>query len=380
MSIWSILLAGGSGQRMGTQGNKTLISLCGEPALCRALRTLRRHCDGVVLVIRAEDKDDIALALSQSDLTVERWAEGGYDRQESVKNGLAAVPEDCDIVLVHDGARALVDDETIENVISDVRTYGTGVASTLVTDTIKQIHPDETVDSTPNRALLRAVQTPQGFAYSLLARAHQEITHRCTDDAALVAELGVPIHLSRGNARNIKLTTPEDIALAEFYLGAMPRIGHGYDAHRLVEERALILGGVNIPYEKGLLGHSDADVLLHAITDALLGAAALGDIGQHFPDRDPRYKGISSLILLKEAVKLLRAHGFAPLNIDATIIAQRPKLAAFIPQMRQNIADALGVDLSCVSVKATTTEGMGFEGEGAGISTHAVAMIAPLRA
>jgi len=164
--------------------------------------------------------------------------------------------------------------------------------------------------------------------------------------------------------------------MAQHYANAYPRIGHGFDAHRLVEERALILGGVNIPYEKGLLGHSDADVLLHAITDALLGAAALGDIGQHFPDRDPHYKGISSLLLLEEAVKLLKTHGFLPLNIDATIIAQRPKLAAYIPAMRENIAGALGVDLSCVSVKATTTEGMGFEGEGLGISAHAVAMIA----
>ena len=155
------------------------------------------------------------------------------------------------------------------------------------------------------------------------------------------------------------------------------RIGTGYDVHRLVEDRALIIGGVVIPYEKGLLGHSDADVLLHAITDALLGAAALGDIGKHFPDRDPRYKGISSLLLLKEAVKLLKNSGFVPLNIDATVIAQQPKLAAYIPQMRENIANALGIDISFVSVKATTTEGMGFEGEGLGISAHCVAMIAP---
>ena len=153
------------------------------------------------------------------------------------------------------------------------------------------------------------------------------------------------------------------------------RIGHGYDVHRLVEGRKLILGGVEFDYEKGLLGHSDADVLLHAITDALLGAAAMGDIGKHFPDKDPQYKGISSLLLLEKAVVLLRENGFEPLNIDATVICQRPKLAPHIPQMRENIARACGLEVDCVSVKATTTEGMGFEGEGLGVSTHAVALL-----
>ena len=158
-------------------------------------------------------------------------------------------------------------------------------------------------------------------------------------------------------------------------LSGLPRVGHGYDAHRLVEDRKLILGGVEIPYEKGLLGHSDADVLIHAIIDALFGAAAMGDIGQHFPDRDPQYKGISSLLLLNETRRILTEKGFAILNIDSTLIAQKPKLASFIPEMRERIADMLLVDINAVSVKATTTEGMGFEGIGEGISAHAVAML-----
>ena len=158
-------------------------------------------------------------------------------------------------------------------------------------------------------------------------------------------------------------------------LSGLPRVGHGYDAHRLVEDRKLILGGVEIPYEKGLLGHSDADVLIHAIIDALFGAAAMGDIGQHFPDRDPQYKGISSLLLLNETRRILTEKGFAILNIDSTLIAQKPKLASFIPEMRERIADMLRVDINAVSVKATTTEGMGFEGIGEGISAHAVAML-----
>lgn len=376
MSTWCILLSGGSGRRMGAQGNKTLLQIGSEPGLCRALRTLRRHCDGVVLVYRKGDEAPLRSAIENAGLHIECMTEGGADRQESVLHGLLSLPEDCDIVLVHDGARPLIDDQTVENVITSVRTHGSGIASTPVTDTFKQVDAQGIAVSTPDRSMLRAVQTPQGFRKDLLLRAHREAKERCTDDAALVSALGVPVYLCEGSTRNIKLTTREDIAMAQHYVNAFPRIGHGFDAHRLVEERALILGGVQIPYEKGLLGHSDADVLLHAITDALLGAAALGDIGQHFPDRDPLYKGISSLLLLKEAVQLLKEHGYVPLNIDATIIAQRPKLAAFIPVMRESIAGALGIDISFVSVKATTTEGMGFEGEGLGISAHAVAMIA----
>lgn len=375
MSIWSLLLSGGSGTRMGCAGNKTLLPLLGESAVCHALRTLRRHCDGVVMVIRPVDEKDILAALAKSRLSVEKIVYGGADRQSSVCNGLTALPDDCDIVLVHDGARPLVDDETVRNVISSVRQYGSGIASTPVTDTFKQVDENGVAVATPDRNFLRAVQTPQGFKKDLLLRAHHEIKERCTDDAALVSQLGVPVHLCEGSRRNIKLTTPEDIAMAEHYLNVFPRIGHGYDAHKLVEGRKFILGGVDIPYEKGLLGHSDADVLLHAITDALLGAAAMGDIGKHFPDKDPQYKGISSLLLLEKAVDLLRENGFEPLNIDATVICQRPKLAPHIPQMRENIARACGLEVDCVSVKATTTEGMGFEGEGLGVSTHAVALI-----
>ncbi|MBQ7454905.1 MAG: 2-C-methyl-D-erythritol 2,4-cyclodiphosphate synthase, partial [Clostridia bacterium] len=229
--------------------------------------------------------------------------------------------------------------------------------------------------ATPDRSVLRAVQTPQGFSRALLERAHREITDRCTDDAALVSRLGVPVRLVSGSPRNIKLTAKEDLAMAEFYLGGRLRVGHGYDAHRLVEGRKLILGGVDIPYEKGLLGHSDADVLLHAIMDALLGAAALGDIGKHFPPSDASYKDISSVQLLEKTAALLTEAGFSVQNVDATVVAQRPKLAPYLTQMRQNIADALKIDVSAISVKATTTEGMGFEGRGEGISAHAVALV-----
>ena len=375
MSTWAILLSGGSGTRMGGTVNKTLLPLLGECSLCRALRTLRRHCDGIVLVVRPQDEADARAALMHSGLKADAWAMGGADRQASVAAGMAQLPPECDIVLVHDGARPLVDDATVKNVIESVKRCGSGVASTPVTDTLKEVSPDGAALRTVNRETLRAVQTPQGFSRALLERAHREIQERCTDDAALVAAMGMPVHLTEGSPRNIKLTTQEDIVLAEYYLSGMPRIGHGYDAHRLAEDRLLILGGVEIPYEKGLLGHSDADVLVHAVIDALLGAAALGDIGQHFPDKDPQYKGISSILLLKETAKILQSAGYAILNVDATLIAQRPKLAAHIPQMRANIAQALQIPADQVSVKATTTEGMGFEGAGEGISAHAVALI-----
>ncbi len=375
MSTWSILLSGGSGSRMGCAGNKTLLPLLGESAVCHALRTLKRHSEGVVMVIRPQDEKDVKAALAQSGLAVDKIVYGGADRQQSVFNGLMALPEDCDIVLVHDGARPLIDDQTVQNVIASVIAHGSGIASTPVTDTFKQVDAQNVAIATPDRNFLRAVQTPQGFKKELLLRAHREVSDRCTDDAALVSALGVPVYLCEGSRRNIKLTTPEDILMAEHYLHVFPRIGHGFDAHRLVEGRKLILGGVEIPYEKGLLGHSDADVLLHAITDALLGAAALGDIGKHFPDSDPKYKGISSLLLLEAAVKLMHEKGFEPLNIDATVLCQRPKLAPHIPTMRENIARACGLPLDCVSVKATTTEGMGYEGDGSGISTHAVALL-----
>ena len=208
-----------------------------------------------------------------------------------------------------------------------------------------------------------------------------------TDDCQLVEHIGQKVWLSEGDYQNIKITTPEDMVLAEAIARQQDtqqrgeksemeiRAGHGYDVHRLVEGRKLILGGVTIPWEKGLLGHSDADVLTHAVMDALLGAAALGDIGRHFPDTDPLYAGADSLELLRHVVKLLCQEGYAISNIDATVIAQRPKLKDFIPQMQQNIAAACGIAPAQVNVKATTEENLGFTGSGEGMSAHSVCIL-----
>ena len=228
--------------------------------------------------------------------------------------------------------------------------------------------------STPERSTLFAVQTPQCFRTALYRQALDAVDTATaalvTDDCSLFELAGLPVTLTEGDYANLKITTPEDLQKEKTM-----RIGHGYDVHRLVEGRKLILGGVEIPYEKGLLGHSDADVLLHAVMDAVLGAAALGDIGKHFPDTDPAYKGADSLALTREVAAILTRHGYKLGNIDATLLCQAPKLAPHIPAMRQNIADAFGVDISAVSVKATTEEHLGFTGEGLGIAAHAVALI-----
>ena len=267
----------------------------------------------------------------------------------------------------------------IRATIDDARHYGSGVISTPVVDTIKQVNPETGVVTTPDRATLRAVQTPQSFNYQKLMEAHmraQQSGLSVTDDAMLYEHEYGSVHLTcaPGAEKNVKLTNPEDFARLD---GGAPelRMGTGYDVHRLAEGRKLILCGVDVPHSLGLDGHSDADVAVHALMDAILGALGEDDIGRHFPDSDMRYKGISSMLLLEHVMGIVREKGYRVLNADVTIVAQRPKLAAYIPQMRENIATALGVCLDCANVKATTTERLGFEGEEKGISAQAVALL-----
>ena len=287
---------------------------------------------------------------------------------------------------IHDGARPLVTADVIARTLESAQKFGSGVAAVALKDTVKRVDEDSVVVDTPPRDKLRAVQTPQTFEAGLIRKAHAAyaLGERATDDAVLAERMGIAVHLTEGDVENIKLTTPEDMLLARQVIlkregqkeeKPMMRIGHGYDVHRLVENRKLILCGVEIPYALGLLGHSDADVALHALMDALLGAAALGDIGRHFPDTDPAYKGADSGKLLDHVVALLEEKGYTVGNVDVTIICQRPKLKDYIEQMRENVARHLKVDIDCVNIKATTTEKLGFEGEGLGISSHAVACI-----
>ena len=377
---YAIVLAGGSGSRMGAQRNKVLLKLAGKPVIVRAVDAFTNLVDGVILISREEDIPDMRAAMAAANLPVTIVA-GGDSRQASVWNGLCALPESCTHVLIHDGARCLVDEGTIRRCMASVENHGTGVAAIPAIDTIKQVDADEIVTATPDRSQLRAVQTPQGFTVELIRRAHmsaQQAGFLGTDDASLVERLGHPVRLTEGNRRNIKLTTPEDLIMAETFLGRnFPalRVGQGYDVHRLVEGRDLILCGVNIPHTLGLLGHSDADVAVHALMDAMLGAMALGDIGKHFPDTDERYRGISSMKLLEHVVALLKERHARVTNCDVTIVAQQPKLLPHIPQMQANIASALELPLDRVNIKATTTERLAFEGREEGISAQAICMV-----
>ena len=370
-TVTAILVAAGSSRRMGFDKLSHRLP-GGLTVLQTSLRAFEQHprVNDIVLVAGANLKTcrELAAACSKPCTAVS----GGATRAESVRAGLAAATGE--IVAIHDAARPFVSESVITAAIEAAEKTGAAAPAVPVKDTIKIAEAENRVCSTPDRSSLFAVQTPQCFKRELYHKALAAVTGEkadlVTDDCSLFELAGLPVVLTAGDYANLKITTKEDLKGENTM-----RIGHGYDVHRLVEGRRLILGGVDIPYEKGLLGHSDADVLLHAISDALLGAAALGDIGKHFPDTDPRYEGADSLRLLQEVGRLVNEAGYTVGNIDATILCQAPKLAPHIQTMRANIAGALDVDVNQVSVKATTEEHLGFTGQGEGIAAHAVALL-----
>lgn len=384
----AVLAAGGSSSRMGTGRSKVLEPLGGEPVLCRSLRVLLRsgYIGELCVVCREEDREEIAcltreLAERLGFLGKISFAPAGGDRQESVWNGVQALRGGGDYVLIHDGARPFLTPKLLEAVCRDALEYGAATAAVPSKDTCKLSDENGFVLSTPDRDRLMAVQTPQAFQkerYRSAAQKARREGRSFTDDCQLVEAAGGRVKLTPSSYENFKLTTPEDLLLARAVVGERRdsmRIGSGYDVHRLVPDRELILGGVHIPFERGLLGHSDADVLCHAIADALLGAAALGDIGHLFPDSDPKYKGADSLMLLAEVCRAVREAGYEPGNLDATLMAQRPKIAPYIREMRENIARACGIEPGRVSVKATTEEGLGFTGREEGMAASAVCLL-----
>ena len=383
MSTWGVIVAAGRGTRAGLGKNKVFYKLEGRSVLSRCLDAFAASelLDGLVLVLSPDDRERyVQLCAEEGECPlVKRLAEGGRTRRESVLNGLLAVPEDAQIVAVHDAARPFVSREIIAATIDAARKWGSGVISTPVVDTIKQFAPDGSV-TTPDRDSLRAVQTPQTFDYARLLAAHRRAAQEgleVTDDAMLFEHYYGSVHLvtAEGAEENRKLTTRADFDAWSRPCVAPMRVGHGYDAHRLAEGRKLVLCGVEIPHARGLDGHSDADVAVHALMDALLGALGEGDIGRHFPDSDPAYKGISSMKLLAQVMRLVRQKGYRVMNADVTIVAQRPRLSPHMEAMRENLARGLDVDGDAVNVKATTTEHMGFEGEEMGISAQAVCLL-----
>ena len=367
----AILACGGSSSRMGE--NKLLISLCGKSVIRRSAEAVL-GCEYVEkLIVAAPTALWEVYRAELSGLRLEAvFAPAGNTRSESVKN--AAALAEGDIVLIHDGARPLVSKEDVCRSIDDAFEFASSIICTPLKDTVRYSEGEKCF--CPPRENLFTVRTPQTFSLGLFNYALENAAGDYTDDAQLLDAVGIRPHLTLGGYENIKLTTRDDIALAKAYLGGgKMRIGHGYDVHKLVSGRKLILGGVEIPHEKGLLGHSDADVLTHAIMDAILGAAALGDIGKLFPDTDPKYSGADSIELLKRVSALVSEKGYEIANIDATVIAQAPKLAPHIFEMRKNIASAIGADVENVSIKATTEEGLGFSGRKEGVAAHAVALL-----
>ena len=375
----AVVVAAGSATRM--QGiDKMLAPLAGVPVVLRSVRALAASdcIDSLVLVTRAELMETLRTLCAEVSKPV-TVVPGGASRPESVLAGLAALPEGTELAAIHDGARPLVTQSVIAEAVEAAGRCGAAAPAVPVHDTIKQAE-NGLVRATPERKTLFAVQTPQVFDVKLLKtvlRAAMERGIALTDDCSAVEAAGKPVVLTQGCEENLKITTPVDLTLAEAILKRRKtmRIGHGYDVHRLTEGRRLILGGVEIPFERGLDGHSDADVLVHALMDALLGAAGLRDIGVLFPDNDPAYKNISSMLLLDRVMLTLEHAGYAVGNVDVTVLAQRPKLKDYIPVMRENLARAMKIPLDCVNIKATTEEGLGFTGSGEGIACHAVCLL-----
>lgn len=396
--VMAVVPAAGQGTRMGLAVRKQFLTLAGQPLLGHVLKVFEEspHIQGVVVVVSPGQEDFCReLVLAPNEFTkVTAVTAGGATRQESVYNGLMALQPDTEIVAVHDGARPLVRGEDIQAAVEAALACGAAACAVPVKDTVKIAGPGGFVVETLPRERLWLIQTPQAFNYRLLVDVHNRARaegRMGTDDAVLVELAGLPVKLVAGSYENIKITTPEDLVVAAAIFESRRlksvgygqaggrtavRTGFGYDVHRLVEGRPLVLGGVIIPHSKGLDGHSDADVLVHAIMDALLGAAGAGDIGRHFPDSDSRYKGIKSFLLLERVREIMREKGLKVENVDAVIVAQEPRLAPYTGEMAVYIANALMTGPGRVNIKATTTEGLGFTGAGEGIAAYATVLLA----
>ncbi len=375
--VTGILAAGGSGERAGVA--KQWLVLGGETVLRRSARVLAgcEAVDEIVAVVPPGEEARGAEELSGLSRPA-RVVAGGPARADSVRNGLAAA-RDCAVVLVHDAARPFATPELAARVLEAAARDGAALAALQATDTVKRAtSPDvRRVAETLDRRSLWLAQTPQGFRRDLLVRAYDTAGAQAalaTDECALVERLGAPVTLVPGERGNFKITSPEDVERARAIVEQTTAMGVGYDTHRFAAGRKLVLGGVEFEGD-GLLGHSDADVCAHAIGDAILGAAGLGDLGRHFPDTDARWRGVSSLDLLREIARKAAERGWTIANADVTIAAMRPKIAPRSEEMRARLAQALGIAPAQVNVKATTGEGMGFVGRGEGIAAHAVALL-----
>lgn len=387
-SLAIIIVAAGRGQRAGEGLPKQYRQLAGRMVLTRTIETLHAAAPKATLltVIHPDDRnlyeEAVEAASAEAQAALLSYVHGGATRQHSCRAGVEALQALApDVVLIHDAARPFASVALIQRAVEAAVNHGAAVPGVAVTDTIKQVDADGRIISTPQRDALRAVQTPQSFQYELILRAHRtaaSATSEMTDDAAVAEYAGHAVHVFEGDAQNIKLTTPQDFEKAEARLMAQLtdiRTGQGFDVHAFTDGDHVILGGVKIPHSKKLLGHSDADVLMHAVTDAIYGALADGDIGSHFPPSDPQWKGAASDIFLRHAADCVRKRGGAISHIDGTVICEAPKVGPHRDAIRAELAKIIGIDVSRVAVKATTSEELGFTGRHEGIAAMALATI-----
>jgi 2-C-methyl-D-erythritol 4-phosphate cytidylyltransferase/2-C-methyl-D-erythritol 2,4-cyclodiphosphate synthase len=375
----ALVLAGGSGTRFGGALAKQYLALGGRTVLRRSLEAFVAHpqVDAVRAVIRAEDRDRYRAAADGLDLLDP--VTGGPTRQDSARLGLESLASLApDRVLIHDGARPLVDRATIARVIGALDTAPAAICALPLGDTLKRSRDGNTIAATVDRAGLWRAQTPQGFRYAEILAAHRAAAGReLTDDAAVAEAAGLAVTLVAGSEANLKITTEDDLARAHRLIAASSetRIGQGFDVHGFGAGESVMLCGLKIAHERGLVGHSDADVGLHAATDALLGAIGAGDIGMHFPPSDPQWRGAPSDKFLRHAGELIAAQGGEIVNLDVTIVCEAPRVGPHRAAMVARIAEILGIEPGRVSVKATTTEGLGFTGRREGIAASAVASV-----
>ncbi len=372
--VGAIVAAGGSGQRAGVA--KQWVELGGETVLRRSVRALAA-CDVVDELVAVVPAGQVARGEAEVaglDKPA-RVVEGGAARSDSVRNGLEALPS-CAVVRVHDAARPFASPSLARAVALAAARDGAALAAVGASDTVKLADGNRVAETIDRRAIWLA-QTPQGFRAAVLRRAFEAaglLAAAATDECQLVERMGQPVTLVPGEASNFKITTSSDVARARALTEAPVAMGVGYDVHPFAAGRTLVLGGVEFEGD-GLAGHSDADICAHAIGDAVLGAAGLGDLGRHFPDDDDRWKGASSLALLREIARKVAERGWRVANCDVTLAARRPRVAPRAEEMRSRLAEALGIAAAQVNVKATTGEGLGFVGRGEGIAAHAVALL-----
>jgi 2-C-methyl-D-erythritol 4-phosphate cytidylyltransferase / 2-C-methyl-D-erythritol 2,4-cyclodiphosphate synthase len=385
MHVTAIIAAGGAGHRLGAAVPKQLLEVGGMSILHRSVAAFASHPEVDEVIVALPPELAAAPPLQLGEGLSYRAVAGGARRQDSVANAFRAMSQGTEVVLVHDAARPFVTADLITRAIKAAAEHGAAIRAQPVSDTVKRVRRDQqpiaVVETIPRESVFLA-QTPQAFRTEVLkeAIALGESGVQATDEAALAERAGYAVHIVESTAKNSKITTTDDLAEAKRRFEparlVAERIGTGYDLHRLVEGKPLLLGGVTIPSPRGATGHSDADVVCHAATDAILGAAALGDIGRHFPDTDQQWKGASSVDLLRRCVALVHSAGFRVVNLDVVVILERPKIAPYLDEIRQQLAAALEIPVDRVSVKGKTNEGVDAVGRGEAVASHAVVLLA----